>query len=473
MDAYSNGELTVVALRFSDVVVLLPGLIDSVLSKDGKPLWGTSPGALWGIVAGENPAKLRLTAADDGQEDLGDGIVPTALVPNPELVPGLWKQGGYSILSQALVDRLGLDPGENYFEFPYDWRRDNRVAAMRLAKDASAWLSTWRSRSGNADAKLVLIAHSMGGLVGRYFVECLEGWRSVRTLVSFGTPYRGSGNALDFLCNGFKWKVGPLSLFEGTAALRSFDSVYQLLPAYRFVGDGAAPLVRVSDLSLPNLDPDRAAKAMDFHDAMTRARVNHMDDEGYAATGTRVRPVVGISQPTWQSAVLAEGKLTLSRSRDGAELGGDGTVSRVAAIPFDDDGGTATYVATTHSALQSVAAALDQVQGIATGAEIDLAKFRTDVPGLGHISLVIEDAYVAEEPVRVAAIASEYAQALSATIERLDAPDCPRKLTLFPKDGIHRYEAMLPSGLYRVSVQGKSFRTVEDVFLVLDAGLSA
>jgi hypothetical protein len=183
--------------------------------------------------------------------------------------------------------------------------------------------------------------------------------------------------------------------------------------------------------------------------------------------------VVGISQPTWQSAVLAEGKLTLSRSRDGAELGGDGTVSRVAAIPFDDDGGTATYVATTHSALQSVAAALDQVQGIATGAEIDLAKFRTDVPGLGHISLVIEDAYVAEEPVRVAAIASEYAQALSATIERLDAPDCPRKLTLFPKDGIHRYEAMLPSGLYRVSVQGKSFRTVEDVFLVLDAGLSA
>jgi pimeloyl-ACP methyl ester carboxylesterase len=357
----------VVARRFSDVVVLLPGLIGSVLCKDGKPLWGTSPGALWGTVAGENLEKLRLTGADDGQEDLADGIVPTGLVPNPELVPGLWKQGGYSILSQALVDRLGLVRGKNYFEFPYDWRRDNRVTAKRLAKDASAWLSAWRSRSGNADAKLVLIAHSMGGLIGRYFVECLEGWKSVRTLVSFGTPYRGSGNALDFLCNGFKWKAGPLSIFDGTAALRSFDSVYQSLPAYGFVGNGAAPPVRVSDLSLPNLDPDRAARAMEFHDAMTRARVTHADNEDYAASGTKIRPVVGISQPTWQSAVLAEGKLTLSRSRDGKELGGDGTVSRVAAIPFDDDGGTATYVATTHSALQSVAAALDQVQGIATG----------------------------------------------------------------------------------------------------------
>ena len=88
-----------VARRFSDVVVLLPGLIGSVLCKDGKPLWGTSPGALWGTVAGENLEQLRLTGADDGQEDLGDGIVPTGLVPNPELVPGLWKQGGYSIFS--------------------------------------------------------------------------------------------------------------------------------------------------------------------------------------------------------------------------------------------------------------------------------------------------------------------------------------------------------------------------------------
>jgi pimeloyl-ACP methyl ester carboxylesterase len=473
MHRYSEARQAAMAGRCSDVVVLLPGLIGSVLSKDDKPLWGTSPGALWGVVAGENLEKLRLTGADDGQDDLGDGIVPTRLVPNPELVPGLWKQGGYSILSRVLVDRLGLTTGENFFEFPYDWRRDNRVTARRLAKAASAWLAAWRSSSGNADAKLILVAHSMGGLVGRYFVECLEGWKSVRILVSFGTPYRGSGNALDFLCNGFKWKIGSLRVFDGTTALRTFDSVYQLLPAYRFVSDGGAGLARVSDLVLPNLDRDRATKAMEFHDAMTRSRAKHAEEEDYAVSGTKVRPVVGISQPTWQSAVLAEGKLTLSKSRDGEELGGDGTVSRVVAIPFDDDGGTATYVATTHSALQSVAAALDQVQGIATGAEIDLAKFRSDVPGLGHIGLATEDAYLAHEPIRVAAIASEYAQTLTATIERLDGSADARKLTLFPKDRVHCAEAMLPSGLYRVSVAGKAFRTVEDVFLVLDPGWAA
>lgn len=468
-----RGPRTLNQRRFGDVVILLPGLIGSVLSKDGKPLWGLSPGALWGTVAGENLEKLRLTGADDGQDDLGDGIVATGLVPNPELVPGLWKQGGYSILGRSLVERLGLQPGVNYFEFPYDWRRDNRVAAKRLAAMAPLWLAAWRESSGNADAKIVLVAHSMGGLVGRYYVECLEGWRSVRTLVSFGTPYRGSGNALDFLCNGFKWKVGPLSFFDGTAALRSFDSLYQLLPAYVFVSDGESDRVRVSDVALPNLDAGRAAKAMAFHDAMTRARQQNGTEEAYARSGTKVRPVVGISQPTWQSATMSAGALALSRAHDGLELGGDGTVSRVAAIPFDDDGGTATYVATTHSALQSVSAALDQVQGIATSAEIDLAKFRSDVPGLGHIGLAMEDAYSSDGPVRVAATASDYVQTLSVSIRRLDALAEPTGLTLFPKGGVYAAETRLTPGLYRASVRAPSFRTVEDVFLVLDVGRGA
>jgi pimeloyl-ACP methyl ester carboxylesterase len=39
--------------------------------------------------------------------------------------------------------------------------------------------------------KLILVGHSMGGLVARYFLECLEGWRDTRRLVTFGTPYRG------------------------------------------------------------------------------------------------------------------------------------------------------------------------------------------------------------------------------------------------------------------------------------------
>src|ERR1700677_2447964 len=69
-----------VARTFPDIVVVIPGLIGSVLSKNGEAIWGTSPGALWRVVAGNALEKLELGGADNEEDDLGDGIVPTSLV---------------------------------------------------------------------------------------------------------------------------------------------------------------------------------------------------------------------------------------------------------------------------------------------------------------------------------------------------------------------------------------------------------
>ena len=69
----------------------------------------------------------------------------------------------------------------------------------------------------------------MGGLVSRYFLECLDGWRNTRVLVTFGTPFRGSLNAVSTLANGMKKKIGPVGIDLSPLA-RSFTSIYQLLP---------------------------------------------------------------------------------------------------------------------------------------------------------------------------------------------------------------------------------------------------
>src|SRR5690606_18369916 len=91
---------------------------------------------------------------------------------------------------------------ENFIPFPYDWRRDNRAAAHRLKEVVERKLGLWRKRPGMSKARAILIAHSMGGLVARYYLEVLGGWDSCRALITFGTPHRGSLNALDSLCNG-------------------------------------------------------------------------------------------------------------------------------------------------------------------------------------------------------------------------------------------------------------------------------
>jgi hypothetical protein len=153
-------------MPFPDVVIVLPGISGSVLAKDGKEIWGASSGAIWRAISsgGDSIKSLALTASDDPNvDDLGDGVTATGLIQDVHIIPGLWKIDGYSGLTARLQSALGLAPGENLFEFPYDWRRDNRVSARRLKRISYQLLSSWRNKSGNDKAKLILVAHSMGG----------------------------------------------------------------------------------------------------------------------------------------------------------------------------------------------------------------------------------------------------------------------------------------------------------------------
>ena len=57
------------------------------------------------------------------------------------------------------------DRAANFYEFPYDWRRDNRANANILKRLLDIRLKAWREKSGNSNAKVIIMAHSMGGLV--------------------------------------------------------------------------------------------------------------------------------------------------------------------------------------------------------------------------------------------------------------------------------------------------------------------
>jgi pimeloyl-ACP methyl ester carboxylesterase len=157
---------------FKDVVVLLPGITGSVLARaDGREVWSPTAGSIWRALTslGGSIRDLEL----DGDPD---GITAPRLIPDVTIVPGFIKIDGYTRIEEYLIGRLGLEQGKNYFAFPYDWRLDNRINARRLQDATHTWLSAWRTASGASDARLVLIGHSMGGLVSRYFLECLEGW---------------------------------------------------------------------------------------------------------------------------------------------------------------------------------------------------------------------------------------------------------------------------------------------------------
>jgi hypothetical protein len=463
-----------------DVIVLLPGITGSVLEKDRKEVWAPTGGAILdGLLSlGKNVKALALEDDSPDAPDLGDGVVATKIMPDIHLLPGLWKIDGYSKALDWIETRFDVRRGENLIPFPYDWRRDNRASAHKLARESAGWLRAWRERSGNADAKLNLVGHSMGGLISRYFVECLEGWRDTRLLVTFGTPYRGSLKAIGTLANGFEQKIGPLSI-DLTDLVRSFTSVYQLLPIYPCYEDGAGGLARVTEVDIPHVDRPKATAARAFHDEIIGAVEANLRDDAYSRSRYGIRPVAGTLQPTAQSARASGDGVELLRSYEGEDQGGDGTVPRVSATPVElehEEG--AMFASEQHASLQNDDAVLFHLAGILTGLDLDLGSFRA-LPALG-IGLDVEDAFAADEPIRVRARPEEEtAAALEVVVEDATrpagaAPDGElKRLALRPvDDGWYEAElGPLAPGEYRLTVLGSAaLDPVSDVFIVFPTG---
>jgi pimeloyl-ACP methyl ester carboxylesterase len=452
-----------------DVIVCIPGITGSVLRKDGRDVWNISGGALISALTtlGRSIADLELEQDPPDVDDLGDGITAPEVIRDVHLIPGFWKIDGYTKMLRYIEETFDVTRGRNLFEFPYDWRRDNRVAARRLQRQAGDWLKAWRESSGAADAKLVLVGHSMGGLISRYFLECLDGWRETRTLVTFGTPYRGSVNALDTLVNGKKIKF-----FDLTQVARSFTAIHQLLPTYPCYVDGGAKPARVDEDDIPNLDRAKAKAALDFHREIAAAVDEHRKDPAYTAGGYDLARIVGSEQPTQQSAVRDGDKVRLLRTIEGEDPGGDGTVPRPSATPleYEDDQG-ATFSAERHASLQNDDHLLLQLAGVLTGNTIDWSQFRGAVPMI-DLSLGVDDLYAVGDPVRVKARPKrEVSGELLAVAVDVETGEARTRQTLEPgDDGWYEAElGPLPEGVYRVTAFGEGpVEPVTDLVTVLE-----
>ncbi|MGZ8603256.1 MAG: lipase/acyltransferase domain-containing protein [Actinomycetota bacterium] len=447
-----------------DVVVLLPGITGSVLRKDGKDVWAMSPGAVLRAVLSLGESITDLELKDDGALD--DGVTAPRLMPDLHLIPGLWKIDGYGKVGRYIREAFDVEPERNYFEFPYDWRRDNRRAAAQLKERSDVWLHD--RRVDHPDAKLVLVAHSMGGLVARYFLECLDGWRDSRMLVTFGTPFRGSLNALGFITQGMRKGFGPLTLVDLSNLLRSFTSVYQLLPIYPCLrNEGAEGLVRLTEAgsSIPNLDPTRVAAADVFHREIERAVEAHADDDEYRSNRYAIHPIVGTFQPTGQSAARTGSEVEILRSYRGQDRGGDSTVPRDSATPIElphEEG--AMFASERHASLQNLDGALVHLAGVLSGR--DTGAFR-GLPAT-RLGLDLDDLYGADQRIPVRVRSEDEAAVLTAWVQDERGVEVAR--SELPR-GIDEWRHMelgpLPAGTYRIGVAGGPLvQPVADRFVV-------
>ena len=458
-------------IQTRDLVIILPGITGSVLARldprGGRPadLWALSGQALWQAVRsfGGSVEELAVPRHDPTGEAPETNIVATRVVLDFHGVLGLGKIDGYTKVAETILDTFDVTEGQGFEWFPYDWRLSNRHSARRLAEFIKPRLEAWRKNHGK-DTRVVLVAHSMGGLVARHYLEMLDGghWRDCRALLTFGTPYRGSLNAVNFLANGYKkWGVRLSALTE---VMRSCPSVYELLPTYRAVQVNGE-WKRVEECgALPNMDPDYVKAAAAFHDEIERAVDAHRKEAAYRDGGYLIRPFVGVSQTTLQSAVLAGNALTTSSDlpdwADPAYADGDGTVPRASAVPLElSREALESYVGERHGSLQKNEYVLDDFRERLTTMQaggLDDFQGSEAVRRRRTIDLQVEDLFLPGEPVLLRASMPDGVRLAGGLVaEVAPAGGIPQEHKFVEDEGGWELalEGLQP-GLYRVRVRG-------------------
>lgn len=150
----------------------------------------------------------------------------------------------YDNLYAELVSE-GYVPGQNLFEFPYEWR-DSNVENAKLLKAKIQQIKTEKHWP-----KVDLVAHSMGGLLARQYIESSDYADDVDQLVTLGTPHLGSPEAyLKWDGDGWFWQpadiyakhilgqeaeeAGEDDIFDYIHS-RPVASLQELLPVYDYL----------------------------------------------------------------------------------------------------------------------------------------------------------------------------------------------------------------------------------------------
>jgi pimeloyl-ACP methyl ester carboxylesterase len=189
-------------------VIVIPGLFGSRLRDrtTGAEIW---PGSAQMILfddyhsLGLDFDRASLQVRPDNNEAFG--ITDAALGRDfyGQIIEALQRFGGYVKATPGTPSV----PGERrYYLYPYDWRQDNVDAARGLDR----LIETLRRDYNDPTLRVDIIAHSMGGLVARYFLRygpvdvldgseqlvTLYGTTRVRKLILLGTPNMGAASAL-------------------------------------------------------------------------------------------------------------------------------------------------------------------------------------------------------------------------------------------------------------------------------------
>jgi hypothetical protein len=444
----------------TDAVVVVPGIMGSELvDRGGNVCWGLKPSVLAGAWITRRLDVLHVTDDDLAGKDR---LRPTRLLRIPGYIPLLGGVEPYTDLLRRVSD-TAVDP-RAVAEFAYDWRLPIEFNAAELVKRCDTHLKTWRKvvaatkRYGDPqNVRLVLVAHSMGGLVSRVAATASGMREEVRKIITLGTPYFGAVKAIRMLETG---TGAPVPKQAARRLAVTCPGVYDLLPRYRCVRDPLDPK-GFRPLSSGDVDSIGGNRSL-AQDAAARWTLLGLTGDQPGCTGPATEAVAGAGQPTLQSVSIVAGACLFMESIDGVDYGGDSTVYRQSAAPV---GVTAFPLPQKHGALAKTAEALtfvvDKLTGADTGPPLGTRRLGADIP----------DVVDAGKPVTVRVTGADgIPVGISVASTDLSTGKPTTWTDVKRDDNDLRYSHIgLRRGLHRIEVKGGGFSAVSDITLATEA----
>ncbi len=207
-------------------LIFLPGFYGTRLvdKATGKIVW---------ISAGQAIFGSRTAARSDFGVSGALDLVPGSVLDRLPVIPGLYALDVYRHFLDELHALLG--PQTQCHLLGYDWRADYIEAVKKLA-------GLVRTLKAQDAAPILLVAHSLGGIVASYYLRygeqepetARESWQGAGHLdavVLATVPFQGSMTAFRNMKHGVKFGLNT-SLIN-PRAFSTFTTGYTMLPTYR------------------------------------------------------------------------------------------------------------------------------------------------------------------------------------------------------------------------------------------------
>jgi len=292
------------------------------------------------VLWSDSRASITRALREPARLALDHPAKPTRVIEDFTVVPFLKNLHGYTDLITLLRgtfrrDEFGFTPGSMMTSFPHDFRQSVEYNSGELDRFVYKRLTEVRKRVPSA--KVIFVAHSMGGLIARHWVAQDTNNADCRGVITLGTPYSGAPKALDVLVNGLYWGHKAIQRRGLSRITADWPGLWDLVAFEKRVIDSTGGRQAPSEIAA--LDPrGNLASAEARHRAVSE-RWAGFDRHA----GPTLIPYVGLGQGTMTHHRWDGSRLRPERIPFGDEHRlGDATVPHWSALPTELHGTAAT-----------------------------------------------------------------------------------------------------------------------------------